>query len=375
MTDPSAADVATEIEALRVDIEYHNHRYHVLDAPEISDIEYDEMIRRLVALEESHPDLVTEDSPTQRVGGPLDAAFTPVAHRARMFSLDNVVSIAELEAWQTRLVRALGEEPDGYVCELKIDGLAVSLSYVEGRLAGAATRGDGAVGEDVTANIRTIEAVPLRLKGDPPAVMEVRGEVYMPVSAFDELNARQAELGLRPYVNPRNTAAGSVRQKDPAKTAERNLSIWVYQVGYVEGGPTPRSHAESLAWLSELGLRTNPATRQVSDLAGIEGYVADMSQHRHDRDYEIDGVVVKVDRFDLQQQAGFTAKSPRWAVAFKLPPEEKTTKLLAIEINVGRTGAVTPYAVLEPVFVGGVSVSSATLHNEGELHRKDLRAR
>ncbi len=373
MTADQPSDAAAEIEQLRTSIDHHNHRYHVLDAPEISDIEYDELVRRLIALEQQHPEMVTDDSPTQRIGGPLDTAFAPVRHRARMFSLDNVVSIGELEAWQVRLVRALGEEPDGYVCELKIDGLAVSLTYVDGRFAGAATRGDGTTGEDVTANIRTIEAVPLRLQGTPPAVMEVRGEVYMPVSAFDELNARQAELGLRPYVNPRNTAAGSVRQKDPSKTAERNLSVWVYQVGHVEGGPRLRSHAESLAWLTELGLRTNPAAARVTDLPGIEAYVTDASAHRHDRDYEIDGIVVKVDRIDQQQQVGFTAKSPRWAVAYKLPPEEKTTKLLSIEINVGRTGAVTPYAVLDPVFVGGVSVGTATLHNEKELHRKDIR--
>ncbi|CAN5373060.1 MAG: NAD-dependent DNA ligase LigA [Acidimicrobiia bacterium] len=366
-------DVTTEIEALRAQINHHNHRYHVLDAPEISDIEYDELIRRLTALEEEYPELVADDSPTQRVGGPVDAAFAPVVHRRRMFSLDNVVSIAELEAWQTRLARALGGEPSGYVCELKIDGLAVSLTYLDGRLAQAATRGDGVTGEDVTANIRTIEAVPLRLRGTPPNVMEVRGEVYMPVSAFEELNARQADLGLRPYVNPRNTAAGSVRQKDPAITASRRLAIWVYQLGHLEGGPPLASHTEAMGWLGDLGLRVNPASAPVPDLSGFEAYVTDTAAHRHDRDYEIDGVVVKVDDFGLQDRSGFTSKSPRWAVAYKLPPEEKTTKLLRIEINVGRTGAVTPYAVLEPVFVGGVSVTNATMHNEGELHRKDLR--
>ncbi|MBA2338178.1 MAG: NAD-dependent DNA ligase LigA [Acidimicrobiia bacterium] len=367
------SDAANEIEALRAQINHHNYRYHVLDAPEVSDVEYDQLVRRLSALEEAHPELITEDSPTQRVGGLVDGAFAPVVHRRRMFSLDNVVSMAELEAWQARLARAIGTEPDGYVCELKFDGLAVSLTYLDGRLAGAATRGDGVTGEDITANIRTIDAVPLRLYGDPPAVMEVRGEVYLPVSAFDELNARQAELGLRPYVNPRNTAAGSVRQKDPAKTAGRRLAIWVYQVGHLEGGPQLGSHAEALAWLGDLGLRTNPESKRLTDLATVEAYIADVAAHRHDRDYEIDGIVVKVDRFDQQERAGFTAKSPRWAVAYKLPPEEKTTMLLAIEVNVGRTGAVTPYARLDPVFVGGVSVSTATLHNEGELHRKDLR--
>ncbi len=368
-----AGDLEAKVEELRAALHRANHRYYVLDDPEISDIEYDDLMRQLLAIEAEHPELIVVDSPTQRIGAPVGEAFAPVTHLQRMFSLDNVESEEELEAWQARLARVLGREPSGYVCELKIDGLAVSITYENGLLTRAATRGDGTVGEDITANVRTIDSVPLRLQGNPPALIEVRGEIYMPVSAFDELNARQAELGERPYVNPRNTAAGSVRQKDPAKTAQRDLSIWLYQMGQVDGGPAFSSHWDSLQWLAELGLRVNPASRRIDTLAGVEAFVDAAMENRHANDYEIDGVVVKVDSLDEQVELGYTAKSPRWAVAYKLPPEEKTTTLDEIRINVGRTGAVTPYAVLDPVFVGGVTVTNATLHNEGELHRKDLR--
>ncbi len=367
------SDTELRLTELRDALHRANHRYYVLDDPEISDAEYDSLMRELVALETAHPEYITIDSPTQRVGAPLDEAFAAVTHRQRMFSLDNVESIEELEAWQARLARTLGRDPNGYVCEQKIDGLAVSITYSEGRLVQAATRGDGSVGEDITANVRTIDAVPLRLMGDPPQLMEVRGEIYMPVSAFEALNARQAELGEKPYVNPRNTAAGSVRQKDPAKTAERALSIWLYQVGHVVGGPELSTQWDSLQWLSDMGLRVNPASRRVDDVGAIEDYVAATEKGRHANDYEIDGVVVKLDELSEQDEVGYTAKSPRWAVAFKLPPEEKTTTLEEIRINVGRTGAVTPYAVLDPVFVGGVTITNATLHNEGEIHRKDVR--
>ncbi len=366
-------DTRQRVEELRTALHRANHRYYVLDDPDISDIEFDEMMRELIALETANPGLIVPDSPTQRVGTPLESAFAAVTHLERMFSLDNVESEQDLEAWQSRVSRALGRDPSGYVCELKIDGLAVSIVYENGALVRAATRGDGAIGEDITGNVRTIDAVPLRLQGAPPALLEVRGEIYMPVGAFEDLNARQAELGEKPYVNPRNTAAGSVRQKDPAKTAERTLSVWLYQMGRVEGGPEFASHWDSLQWLGELGLRVNPASRRIADLAGIEAFVAGALANRHKNDYEIDGVVVKVDDLGEQRELGFTAKSPRWAVAYKLPPEEKTTILEEIRINVGRTGAVTPYAVLTPVFVGGVTVTNATLHNEGELHRKDLR--
>ena len=252
-------------------------------------------------------------------------------------------------------------------------GLAVSLTYRDGLLVQGATRGDGITGEDVTANVRTIEAIPLKLRGEAAAVMEVRGEIYMPVSAFEELNARQEELGEKPYVNPRNTSAGSVRQKDPARTAERRLSMWAYQLGHIEGGPSFAGHRDSMEWLAGLGLRVNPSFARVADISGVVEYVADAVEERHRHDYEIDGVVIKVDSLEDQGVLGFTAKSPRWAIAYKFPPEEKTTLLKDIDINVGRTGAVTPYAVLEPVFVGGVTVTNATLHNEREIHRKDVR--
>ncbi len=370
----SPADPSARIEELRGEIRRHLHAYHVLDAPEISDAEYDALFRELEELESAHPELITPDSPTQRVGAPASDLFAPVAHRQQMFSLDNAVTAEELAAWETRLERQLGRPPAGYVCELKIDGLAVSLTYERGRLTRAATRGDGVVGEDVTGNVRTIGAVPLVLAGDPADVMEVRGEIYMPLSAFEELNARQAEEGGPTYVNPRNTAAGSVRQKDPAVTAGRKLSIWVFQLGHVEGGPPLfERHSDTLAWLADLGLRTNPATAAVESIEEVHAYVAAAEERRHAHDYEIDGVVIKIDSLAEQREVGFTAKSPRWAVAYKFPPEEKTTKLLAIEVNVGRTGAVTPYAVLDPVFVGGVTVANATLHNEDEVARKDVR--
>jgi len=351
----------------------HNHRYHVLDAPIIDDNEYDRLYRELLDIEESNPDLIDAASPSTRVGGPVDDAFAEVRHRQRMFSLDNAMDPDELDAWHDRLVGSLDRPTAGYSCELKVDGLAVSLTYSNGLLTKASTRGDGSVGEDVTANVRTIKSVPLVLRGDAPIVMEARGEIYLPVSEFDALNVRQAKEGKAPYINPRNTAAGSVRQKDPGITASRNLGTWIYQLGYIEGGPELATHTEQMAWLSDLGLRVNPANRTVGTFDEVKAYVSDATEHRHDRDYETDGIVIKVDPLADQVEVGFTARSPRWAIAFKLPPEEKTTLLKSIEINVGRTGAVNPYAVMEPVFVGGVTVTNATLHNEGEIHRKDVR--
>jgi DNA ligase (NAD+) len=364
---------SAEIEELRRRIRYHLHRYHVLDDPEISDAEYDEIYRRLEQLEAEHPELVTPDSPTQRVGEIPSSAFAPVTHRQPLFSLDNADSLEMLEAWEQRVVRGLDAEAGGYVCELKIDGLAVSLTYENGRFVQAATRGNGMVGEDVTHNVRTIDAVPLVLLDEPPSLMEVRGEVYMPISAFEELNRRQAEAGGQTFVNPRNAAAGSVRQKDPSITAGRKLSIWCYQVGYLEGGPGLHSQWDTLEWLRSLGLPVNPTSERLETRSGVEQYVLRALDARHDHNYQTDGVVVKVDALAEQNALGFTARSPRWAVAYKFPAEERTTVLKEIRINVGRTGAVTPYAVLEPVFVGGATVTHATLHNEGELHRKDIR--
>jgi len=370
MTDPT---LQTRYRALLDELREHNYRYHVLGVPTIDDNAYDLLYRELQALEDEHPDVVDPSSLTSRVGATPDEAFAPVRHRERMFSLDNAMDMEELRAWHDRLAGTLEREPEAFSCELKIDGLAVSLTYVDGILAQAATRGDGTIGEDITANVRTIKSVPLRLRGDAPAFLEVRGEIYLPVSEFNALNERQAAMGSQPYINPRNTAAGSVRQKDPAATASRNLAVWIYQLGIVEGGPELHTHTESMEWLRSLGLRVNPANSTVGTYDEVVEYVVDVTQHRHDHDYETDGIVVKVDSFADQETVGFTARSPRWAIAYKLPPEEKTTLLRSIEINVGRTGAVTPYAVMEPVFVGGVTVTNATLHNEGELHRKDVR--
>ncbi|MDX2343405.1 MAG: NAD-dependent DNA ligase LigA, partial [Acidimicrobiia bacterium] len=274
-------EVELRVEELRAALRRANHLYYVLDNPEISDIEYDDLMRELISLETQHPELIVADSPTQRIGAPLGSAFAPVTHLERMFSLDNVESEEELEAWQDRLARMLDHEPSGFVCEQKIDGLAVSLTYEDGRLIRAATRGDGQVGEDITANVRTIESVPLRLQSGAPSLMEVRGEIYMPVAVFAALNERQAEIGEKPYVNPRNTAAGSVRQKDPAKTAQRSLSIWLYQMGLVIGGPSFDSHWESLHWLAELGFRVNPASTRIADIAGVEASVAETQTRRH----------------------------------------------------------------------------------------------
>jgi DNA ligase (NAD+) len=361
------------IERLREQIRYHAHRYYVLDSPEISDADYDDLLRSLIALEAEHPELITPDSPTQRVGTVPSDLFAPVTHQERMFSLDNAESTAELEAWEKRTSRQLGRRPSGYVCELKIDGLAVSLTYENGVLTRAATRGDGTTGEDITANVRTIEAVPLRLFGDPPEVLEARGEIYFPIDAFDALNAAQLEADQKVFANPRNAAAGSVRQKDPTVTAGRDLSIWVYQLGFVRGAPAFEHHWETMEYLGSLGFRTNPSSVRVGDLAGVVRYVAETETARHKLGYQTDGVVIKVNNLAEQATLGFTAKAPRWAIAYKFPPEEQITTLVGIEVGVGRTGRVTPYAVLEPVFVGGVTVTNATLHNEDEVHRKDVR--
>ncbi len=362
-----------KVEELRDQIRYHAHRYYVLDAPEISDADYDALVRRLIAVESEHPELVTPDSPTQRIGAPPSALFTPVVHRQPMFSLDNAESIDELRAWEERATRHLGRHPNGYVCELKIDGLAVSLTYESGVLVRAATRGDGTTGEDITANVRTIESVPLRLFGEAPEIVEARGEIYFPISAFENLNASQLESGQKVFANPRNAAAGSVRQKDPTVTASRELSIWVYQLGFIQGGPDFTRHWETMEYLAALGFRVNPASSAVADLDAVEQYVAETEEERHRLDYQTDGIVIKVDDLTEQAGLGFTAKAPRWAIAYKFPPEEQITELKAIEVGVGRTGRVTPFAVLEPVFVGGVTVTNATLHNEDEVHRKDVR--
>lgn len=365
---------ARRVVELREMIRHHAYRYYALDEPEIADAEYDALVAELRSLEDEHPGLVTSDSPTRRVGAPPSELFSPVRHRRPLFSLDNAMSLPELEAWAQRLTRYAGEVPAAFACEPKIDGLAVVLTYEDGVFVQGATRGDGETGEDVTATLRTIESIPLRLRDHrSPRLLEVRGEVYMPYAAFDELNRRRGEAGERLFANPRNAAAGSVRQKDPRVTASRALGVWIYQLGLIEGGPVLTRHSETTAYLRQLGLRVNPALEVVGDLAGVEDYVRRAEEGRHAREYQTDGVVVKVDSLDLQERLGFTARAPRWAIAFKFTPEERTTRLLGIEVNVGRTGAVTPFAVLDPVAVGGATVGLATLHNEDEVHRKDLR--
>jgi DNA ligase (NAD+) len=366
------ADAKVRVEELRNEINRHAYRYHVLDDPEISDAEYDELVRELRSLEDAFPELITPDSPTQRVGGVPAALFRPVTHRAPMLSLDNAFSFEELDAWADRIVRGLGELPE-LACELKIDGVACALTYERGALVQAATRGDGRVGEDITANVRTVRGVPPRLLlDDPPEVLEVRGEMYLPVKAFDELNRQLQEAGGKAFANPRNAAAGSLRQKDPKVTAVRPLRLWVHSFGAAEGVAF-ESHLGFLDWAAKAGLPAAPTTERRESIEGVKGFLRHWEVNRHSVDWEIDGVVIKVDRIDLQRELGSTSHAPRWAIAFKFPPEERTTLLKRIAVHTGRTGKVTPFAVLEPVFVGGVTVTYATLHNEDEVRRKDVR--
>ena len=364
---------------LRATIGFHNERYHELDDPVISDADYDGLVRELAGLEAVHPDLVTADSPTQTVGSAPAALFSEVRHRIPMQSLDNAFSWEELDAWGTRLERLMGDVSDiALVCELKIDGVAMSLLYEDGVLVRAATRGNGSVGEDLTANVRTIGAIPHRLildalEGPPPKTLEVRGEVYMPLSSFEQLNGRQDEAGQRRFANPRNAAAGSLRQKDARVTASRDLSFFCYQVGDIEAGPRFTRHFESLEFLRDAGFPVNPEIRQVRGLPAAFEFCGGWLEHRHDIDYEIDGAVIKVDDLGQRRELGSTSKAPRWAIAFKYPPEERTTLLRDIEVSIGRTGKATPFAVFDPVFVGGSTIRIATLHNQDQVRVKDVR--
>ena len=363
-------------------IDEHQYRYYVLDTPTTSDGDYDRLLRELEALEEAYPSLRTPDSPTLRVGGTYSTQFTPVEHLERLLSLDNVFDHDELDTWADRVVRDLGAA-DGaaaprWLCEVKHDGLAIDLVYERGRLLRAATRGDGRTGEDVTPNVRTLAGVPDQLaETDPrfpvPDLLEVRGEVYFPVAGFAELNASLVAAGKAPFANPRNTAAGSLRQKDPRVTATRPLRLVVHGLG-ARKGFEPVTQSEAYAALESWGLPTSPDYKVVDDLTGVREFIAYFGAHRHDLDHEIDGVVVKVDDVASQRRLGSTSRAPRWAIAFKYPPEEVTTKLLKIEVNIGRTGRATPYGVMEPVVVSGSTVEMATLHNAQEVARKDVRA-
>jgi len=371
-------DPAGRIDELREIIRHHSRLYYEQDSPEIPDADFDALLRELEILEEQHPDLITPDSPTQSVGGSATITFSSVEHRVPMMSLDNAFSPEEVAAWGGRLQRRIDElgasaESVGLVAELKIDGLAVSIRYENGVLVQAATRGDGRFGEDVTANVKTIAGIPHRLPKGSPEVLEVRGEVYMSISAFDELNAAQLEAGEKTYVNPRNTAAGSLRQKDAAVTATRNLSFWSYQLGEVVGGPELTEHHQIFEFLGGLGFPVNPEVKVLRGLNDVEPHLLQWQKRRHDLDYEIDGVVIKVDDLSLQRELGFTSRAPRWAIAYKFPPEERTTKLIDIQVSIGRTGRATPFAQLEPVFVGGSTVEFATLHNQDQVAAKDVR--
>jgi DNA ligase (NAD+) len=359
------AELVEQVDRARFD-------YFVRDSPTLADGAYDRMMRELQEIEEAHPDLRTPDSPTQTVGGTFSTEFTAVDHLERMMSLDNAFSADELAAWAERVERDKGTAEVHYLCEIKVDGVAINLLYEQGRLTRALTRGNGTTGEDVTLNIRTLDNVPTRLAGDDgPALLEVRGEVFFPVEGFEALNARLVEAGKAPFANPRNAAAGSLRQKDPRVTASRPLRMVVHGVGAREGF-TPARQSESYEALRGWGLPVSDRFRVVDDLAGVQGYIDYYGEHRHDVEHEIDGVVVKVDEVGVQRRLGSTSRAPRWAIAFKYPPEEVTTRLLDIRVNVGRTGRVTPYGVMEPVFVSGSTVEMATLHNASEVKRKGV---
>jgi len=368
---------AERVAELREQIAFHSERYFVEDSPVIPDADYDQLVKELIGLEAAHPELVVENSPSLRVGAPTSTAFSPVSHGQPMLSLDNVFDEAELREWSDRLVKALGRDDVEFSIEPKIDGLALSILYVDGQYSVSATRGDGRVGEDVTANVATMASVPQALNGvKSTGRLEVRGEVYIDKAAFDQLNASLAKAGERLFANPRNTAAGSLRQKDPVATARRPLSFLAYQLVVLEGHEELASitgHDQALAALDNFGFSVAPTVQHVQGELAMVAASGWFETHRHDLPYEIDGVVIKATRLADRDVLGFTSRAPRWAIARKLPPEERTTKLLSIEVSIGRTGRATPYAVLEPIVVAGSTVSMATLHNQDQVRAKDVR--
>ena len=375
----ATSDPAARAEALRREIEHHSYQYYALDAPTISDAAFDSLMRELREIEAAHPELVTASSPTQRVGGYVGEQFAPVVHERRMYSLDNAMDLDELDEWMERTAEACGGSLPPLCCELKIDGSSIALTYEDGVLVRAATRGDGTTGEDVTVNMRTVRDVPLRLPDEArgaiaPGVetLELRGEVYMPKKSFEALNAAAEEEGRAPFANPRNAAAGSLRQKDPAVTKMRDLSTFMYAIAD-DGALEVEGQWELLQWLRKAGFHVNPDVRLCATAEEVRGFCRECLDRRESLPYEIDGVVVKVNDFARQRAMGFTARAPRWAIAFKFPPEEKTTLLRDITVQVGRTGALTPVAELVPVVVAGSTVARATLHNLDEVHRKDVR--
>lgn len=376
MTESTAT--LDELNLLKEQIRHHNYRYHVLDDPEIPDAEYDRLMRRLQSIEKQHPELISDDSPTQRVGDEPISAFGNVQHQVPMLSLDNAFSADELREFHRRVIERLeledATEQLVYAAEPKLDGAAVSLLYEDGMLVRGATRGDGSTGEDITHNVRTIDSVPLKLIGNGyPKTLEVRGEVFMPKAGFDAYNDKARKAGEKTFVNPRNAAAGSLRQLDPKLTAERPLDIYIYSVGRIDGGTLPDTHSATLDRLQDWGLKTCPERRVVEGVDGCLSFYETVGGKRDSLPYEIDGVVYKVDNLLQQRELGFVSRAPRWAIAHKFPAQEELTTVEGIEFQVGRTGAVTPVARLKPVFVGGVTVSNATLHNIDELNRKDVR--
>lgn len=374
------AQAAARAAELRHLLDYHAYRYYALDAPEITDAAFDKLLVELQQIEAAHPELVTPDSYTQRVGGYVSEQFTPVTHMARMYSMDDAMNLEELDEWLARTEEALGAGRVAYTCELKIDGLGVAITYQNGSFVRAATRGDGTTGEDVSLNVRTIKDVPMHLSeaalahmgADRGTPIEVRGEVYMPKGSFARLNAEADAEGREPFANPRNAAAGSLRQKDPKVTATRSLASFIYSIADTAPLHVDSQHA-FLDWLREAGFSVNASVARCTSPAEVHAFCADALAHRGDLDYDIDGVVVKVDGFDQQADLGFTARAPRWAIAFKFPPEEKTTVLREIRIQVGRTGVLTPVAEFDPVTVAGSTIARATLHNLDEIRRKDVR--
>jgi DNA ligase (NAD+) len=372
---PASRETARRVQELREAITLHNHRYYVLDDPAISDAEYDRLMAELADIEAAHPDLIVPDSPTQRVGAAPATGFAEVRHALPMLSLENAFDDDDIQAFDRRIRERLGEQAAVQYCaEPKLDGVAVSIRYKDGVLVRAATRGDGLIGEDVTHNVRTIASIPLRLRGQGwPRAMEVRGEIYMPRARFAAFNARAAEAGEKAFVNPRNAAAGSLRQLDPRITAARPLEMFAYSIAERQNGGVPARHSAILQLLREWGLRVNRLTEVVEGAAGCLAYYERIGKLRAGLPYDIDGVVYKVDDLQLQQRLGYVARAPRWAVAHKFAAQEEMTVVEAVQFQVGRTGAITPVARLKPVFVGGVTVSNATLHNIDELHRKDVR--
>jgi len=367
------SQVKQRIEQLRAEINHHNYRYYVLDSPEISDAEYDELMRELKQLEEQYPQFLTLDSPTQRVGAAPVEAFGVVEHPLPLLSLGNAFSKDELVAWYNRTSKLVAGQQFDFACEHKIDGLAVALTYVDGRLATGATRGDGFRGEDITQNLKTIRSVPLSVPKDAPTRFEVRGEVFLPKAGFERLNQERAEEGLPLFANPRNAAAGSVRQLDPRITAKRPLDIYIYAMVPIEGRTTPETHWETMEYLKSLGFKVNPNNRLLTSIEQVEELHHTWVERRKSLPYEADGIVVKVNQLDLQEQLGSIGHEPRWAIAYKFPAIQGTTRLIDIGISVGRTGTLNPYAILEPVSIGGVTIKQAALHNEDDIRRKDIR--